>query len=66
MFFSCEYFVLNVQVKASETSSFLFGRSSTECVCVSFSVIRRNNRPLFLQMIKYEDVRLKKFSITHS
>jgi hypothetical protein len=66
MFFSCEYFVLYVQVEASETTSFLFGRSSMECVRVSFSVIRRNNRPVYLQIIKYEDVRLKKFSITHS
>jgi len=52
MFYSCEYFVLYVQVEAFETSSFLFGVRSTECVCVSLSVIRRNNRSLYLQMIK--------------
>ena len=38
--------------------SFSWG-SFTECVCVSLSVISRNNRPVYLQMMKYEDVRLK-------
>jgi hypothetical protein len=41
--------VVCCQVEVSKSSLSLVQRSLTECVCVSLSVIERNNSPLYLQ-----------------